>query len=221
MEITNTTDFVKDAVARIAAASIEARGGPFRLSLCGGSTPKAIYEALAEEQLAWDGFVITFGDERCVPPDHADSNFRMAKEALLSRVPIPEANIVRIKGELEPDLAAKECEAVLRERAGGEDEFIHDLILLGMGEDGHTASLFPETKALQEKDQWIAANEVPQQNSTRITFTYPLINASRRVLFLISGEKKRAILDEIKAGGTQYPAEKIKPTEGSLNWLVG
>jgi 6-phosphogluconolactonase len=219
MEIVETKAFVADAVERIAKASVEARGGPFRLSLCGGSTPKAIYAELAKEELAWDHFVITFGDERCVPPDHADSNYRMAKEALLDQVPIPEANVLRLRGELSADEAARICEGDLRRRSPDE-VFAHDLVLLGMGEDGHTASLFPGTEALTETGRWVAPNKVPQLNTTRITMTYPLINAARRVLFLVSGAKKRAILDEIRTGQGDYPAGKVKPA-GDLVWLVG
>ena len=222
MEIEETDDFVSAAVARIVEASLEARGGPFRLSLCGGGTPKAIYAALAEEQLAWENFIITFGDERCVPPDHTDSNFRMAKEALLDRVPIPESNVLRLKGEMEPAAAAAECESNLRARSGDE-VFAHDLLLLGMGEDGHTASLFPSSDALAERERWVVANPVPQlgAGTTRLTFTFPLINAARRVLFLVTGEKKRSIVDEIRRGAGSYPAAGVRPENGTLTWLVG
>ena len=194
MEIINSSKFVKDAVKRIAAASIAAGGAPFRLSLCGGDTPCEIYEALAKEDLDWPNFVITFGDERCVPPDHEESNYRMAREALLDRVPIPQENILRLKGEIPAEEAADEYEQQLRVRSG-DDVFRHDMILLGMGEDGHTASLFPASKAIEETERWVVANEVAELAAWRLTFTYTLINAAGRVLFLVRGESKRRIVE--------------------------
>jgi len=220
MEIVESSDFVSDAVARIVAASRVDEGREFRLALSGGRTPAAIYAALAEEDLDWQRFVITFGDERCVPPDHADSNFRMASEALLDRVPIPPENVVRMKGELDPVAAASACEADLRGRASG-GVYRHDLILLGIGEDGHTASLFPGTEALADGERWVVDNAVPQMQTTRITMTYPLLNAAREVLFLIAGETKRAIVEEILAGGADYPAAAVVPTDGRVIWLLG
>ena len=221
MEVVESSEFVRDAVARIVAAyRATDAGAEFRLSLSGGRTPAAIYAALAEEDLDWGRFVITFGDERCVPPEHADSNFRMASEALLDRVPIPADNVIRMKGELDPVEAASECEAALRERAG-EGVFRHDFVLLGLGEDGHTASLFPGTQALDEGERWVVANEVPQMETTRITMTYPLINAAREVLFLVTGETKREIVKEIAGGGAAYPAAGVAPTDGRLTWLLG
>ncbi len=219
MSLVPTDDFVVDAVRRIAAAASGSAGGTFRLSLCGGSTPAPIYRALREAEIDWGRTVITFGDERCVPPDHAESNFRMADEALLQHVPIPAANIVRIEGERQPAEAAARCEAALRARA--EDRlFVHDLVLLGMGEDGHTASLFPDTEALGERDRWVVANPVPQLATTRITFTFPLLNAARQVLFLIKGDTKRALAEQIAAGDTRHPAAHVHP-DGELTWLVG
>ncbi len=220
MEIVESSEFVRDAVGRISAAAKAVEGREFRLSLCGGSTPRAIYEALAEVDLDWARVLVTFGDERPVPPDHADSNFRMAREALLDRVPIPEGNVLRMKGELDPAAAAAECEGELRGRADG-GTFRHDLVLLGMGEDGHTASLFPGTAALDETERWVVANEVPQMGTTRITFTYPLLNAAHEVLFLVTGEKKRAIVEEVERGGSPYPVAEVAPEGGRVTWLLG
>lgn len=221
MEVVNSSRFVSDAVDRIAAASVAAGGGPFRLSLCGGGTPREIYTALAEEDLDWQNFIITFGDERCVTPDHEESNYRMIRETLLDRVPIPDENVLRLKGEISPVNAADEYEQLLRERAG-DDIFRHDLLLLGMGEDGHTASLFPATQALEERDRWVVANEVTELAAWRLTFTYPLINAARRVLFLVRGESKRRIVEQILRGGADcYPAAGVQPDHGTLVWLLG
>ena len=221
MEVINSSRFVSDAVDRITAASVAAGGGPFRLSLCGGGTPREIYRALAEEDLDWKNFIITFGDERCVAPDHEQSNYRMIREALLDRVPIPKENVLRLKGEITPTKAADEYEQLLRERAG-DDIFRHDLLLLGMGEDGHTASLFPAAQALEERDRWVVASEVTKLSAWRLTFTYPLINASRRVLFLVRGDSKRRIVEQIIHGGADcYPASGVRPEDGTLVWLLG
>ena len=221
MEVVNSSSFTRDAVSRIAEASIAAAGAPFRLCLCGGSTPREIYASLAEENLDWRNFIITFGDERCVPPDHEESNYRMARESLLDRVPIPKENILRLKGEISPGKAAKDYEQQLRVRSGDE-VFRHDLILLGMGEDGHTASLFPATRATRESERWVVENEVPELAAWRLTFTYPLINTARRIMFLVRGERKRKLVDSIVRGsGADYPAAGVKPYDGSLVWLVG
>ncbi len=160
---------------------------------------------------------VTFGDERCVPPDDAESNFRMAEESLLNRVEIPNENILRMRGELPPNEAADDYEAMLA--AFGEKRFVHDLILLGLGDDGHTASLFPGTAALEEQERNVVANFVPKFDTYRITFTYPLINAARHVCFLISGPKKKAIVDAILDGRSEVPAARIAPTR--LTWLLG
>ncbi len=221
MELVNSSRFVRDAVNRIAAASVAAGGGPFRLSLCGGGTPREIYRALAEEDLDWKNFIITFGDERCGAPDHEQSNYRMIREALLDRVAIPEENVLRLKGEITPAKAADEYEKLLRQRAGDE-VFRHDLLLLGMGEDGHTASLFPAAQVLEERDRWVVASEVTKLSAWRLTFTYPLINASRRVLFLVRGDSKRRIVEQIIHGGADcYPASGVRPEDGTLVWLLG
>ena len=219
MQIIESSDFVGDAVSIISSALTVGTDGARRISLCGGSTPAPVYEALADSPLDWDNIEITFGDERCVPPDHGDSNFRMASDSLLDKVPLNESNVLRMKGELDPDDAAREYEDSLRERSGREI-YTHDLILLGMGEDGHTASLFPGTAALNDDERWVVANHVPQKNQTRITLTFPIINAARKVLFLVRGEEKRAVVDRVLAGQSDFPASLVDPENGSVTWLL-
>ncbi|HAA88227.1 MAG: 6-phosphogluconolactonase [Verrucomicrobiales bacterium] len=219
MQIIESSDFVGDAVSIISSALTVGTDGARRMSLCGGSTPAPVYEALADSPLDWDNIEITFGDERCVPPDHEDSNFRMASDSLLDKVPLNESNVLRMKGELDPDDAAREYEDSLRERSGREI-YTHDLILLGMGEDGHTASLFPGTAALNDDERWVVANHVPQKNQTRITLTFPIINAARKVLFLVRGEEKRAVVDRVLAGQSDFPASLVDPENGSVTWLL-
>lgn len=221
-EIIHSQNFVSDAVALIvkeAQAALAARG-TFSLSLSGGNTPKPVYAALAQSGLDWERVVITFGDERCVPPDDAQSNYRMACEALLDQVPIPAANVLRMKGELDPAEAARAYEGELRGRAGG-GVFRHDLVLLGMGDDGHTASLFPGTPALTERERLVVENYVPKVAMWRLTMTYPLLDAARHVCFLVNSKGKDAVLAEVFSGTSDYPSAKVAPTDGRLTWLLG
>jgi len=222
-EIIHSTDFVKDAVALIereADIAILERG-EFHLALSGGNTPKPVYEALAARRDAWKEWIITFGDERCVPPDSDQSNFRMAKESFFDHAPIPSENILRIRGEADPAIAAQEYEDELRKRARGHSIYRHDLLLLGMGDDGHTASLFPGTEAIGVTDRWIVSNFVPKFNTHRITMTYPLLNAARHVCFLVNSKGKDAILEEVFSGKSSYPCAAVRPLEGNLTWLLG
>ena len=165
--------------------------------------------------------MITFGDERPVGPEDAQSNYRMVKENLIDPSGIRASNVLRICGELAPAEAAKQCEAHLRKLAklAGEPCFVHDLTLLGMGDDGHTASLFPGTAALAEQERWVVENHVPQLDTWRITFTYPLIAASREVLFLVNGSNKHARAREVLAGAPEFPASAI--TAGKVWWMIG
>lgn len=224
-DVIETTDFVSEAVAFIASrivAKQAERFAVFRLSLCGGSTPRAIYSALAERiDIDWERVLLSFGDERCVPQDHADSNYRMVKEALLDPAGVPRGSVMRMAGEMDPTEAAQRYDGQLRKLAqlAGEPVFVHDLILLGMGEDGHTASLFPETAALAETERWAVANEVPKFDSWRLTLTYPIINAAKEVVFLVTGENKRPLVEAILAGGSPYPAEGVKAAK--VSWLLG
>lgn len=184
--------------------------GDFRVALAGGSTPKDLYAALVDRPVPWGRTRFYWGDERCVPPEHADSNYRMAREALLSKVPVPPENIHRIQAE-RPD-AAELYEAELEGR--------FDLVLLGMGPDGHTASLFPDTEALREAKRLVLANWVPKLGARRITLTYPALNAARNVLFLVSGPDKARAAGEVLREGKVLPAGLVRPADGRLIWLL-
>lgn len=194
----------------------------FHVALAGGSTPKRLYRMLSPE-LPWPRMHAWFGDERCVAPDHADSNYRMVKESLLSRVPIPPENVHRMRGEAEPARAAEEHERELRRcfdlSPGERPRF--DLVLLGMGTDGHTASLFPGTKALDEGERLCVANRVEALRAWRLTLTLPVLNAAARVLFLVSGADKAPALERVLAGpNPTLPASLVLPEDGELAWLV-
>jgi 6-phosphogluconolactonase len=193
----------------------------FSLVLSGGSTPKALYELLASEpyrsQLNWSKVEVYFGDERCVPPDHADSNFLMAHNAMLSKLPIPECNIHRMRGEIPPEQAAAEYGEMLK---GKFRDAGPDLVLLGMGDDGHTASLFPGTTALTETQHRCVANYVEKLNAWRITMTYPFLNKAAEVMMLITGVAKARVLEEVLEGPRgKYPIQGIQP-HGKLTWLL-
>ncbi len=219
-EILHTNDFVEQAVGLIrreAAAAIEARG-VFRIALSGGNTPRPVYRALADADCDWAKWEITFGDERCVGPDSDQSNYRMAKENLFDHAPIPEGNILRMRGEDEPATAASDYQKQLLARS---ERYRHDVILLGMGDDGHTASLFPGTAALGVTNHLVVANFVPKFDAHRLTFTYPLLNAARHVCFLVSSAGKEQVLREVFAGGSQYPCAAVRPTDGRVTWLLG
>jgi len=193
----------------------------FVVALAGGSTPRVTYELLPTRQFAhrvnWALVHVFWGDERTVPPDHADSNYRMARESLLDKVSIPAANVHRILGELPPQQAAAIYERELLEVLGGDGRF--DLVLLGMGEDGHTASLFPGTSALEEAVAPVVPVYVAKLCSWRVTLTLPLLNAARHVMFLVSGAGKAEALARVRAG-ERLPAALIQPRSGQLLWLV-
>src|SRR3954464_4473479 len=177
-EVLWTKDFVSDATEFILQKARIALGerGDFRIALSGGNTPRPVYEELARRgaDLPWERIFVTFGDERCVPPDHERSNYRMARESLFIPAAVPEGSIARMRGEIDPALAADEYQDQLNVISAqkGEPVYRHDLILLGLGPDGHTASLFPGTPALGEQVRRVVANFVPQQNEWRLTFTY-------------------------------------------------
>ena len=203
------------------AADAIAERGRFAVALAGGSTPKATYEVLARdhaEDVDWPNVHAFFGDERTVPPDHEDSNYRMARKALLDRVPI--GSVHRMRGELPPDEAAASYEGDLEQFFGG--EAVLDLVMLGIGEDGHTASLFPETPALGITGRLAAANPVPKLDTTRLTLTVPVLNAAREVRFLVAGAGKAEALAEILEGHAdplEYPAKLVRPPDGPT-WMV-
>lgn len=219
-EILHTQSFVSDAVTLITREAEQAvkERGIFRIALSGGNTPRPVYEALSKLDLPWDKWEITFGDERCVPPDDVQSNFRMARLAWFDPANIPAASILRMEGEADPATAAEKYEAALLSRS---NPYRHDLILLGMGDDGHTASLFPGTEALHIKDRLVVANYVPKFSTHRITFTYPLLDAARHVCFLVSSIGKEAVLQQVLGGNPDYPSAAIAPTDGRVTWLLG
>lgn len=184
------------------------RGGPFWVSLAGGTTPKELYRMLAEQPLNWSELHLLWGDERFVPHDHADSNYRMVKEALLDRVSeVGECHPWKILETAEA--SADDYEGVLRARPQGVD-----LCLLGMGDDGHTASLFPGTRGLDEKNRWAIANWVDKFESHRLSMTYPYLNHSKEVLFLVTGAGKAKALREVLRDG-QHPAAGVRGREST------
>jgi len=237
IEILPTAELAADAAARrfIAAANDAIRShGKFVVALSGGSTPRSMYAQLAAEPAAssvnWSRVQVLWGDERCVPPDHAASNYRMAREALLDHVPIPAANVHRIHGEDDPAEAATVYEQVIRDllrtplgpprdAPGGRI----DLVLLGLGEDAHTASLFPGRAALRDTLCWVRAEQVQAVSAWRVTLTPVIINAAAEVAFLVSGGAKAAILRQVLEGPRrpyQLPAQLIAPIAGRVRWFV-
>lgn len=217
-------DFANDAARYIldAGHAAIAERGLFRLGLAGGDTPRAIHAAMAQlgGDFPWAKTQITFGDERCVPPDDKDSNYGMARSSLLSAAPIPEGNVFRMRGEIDPAEAADEYEAKLSAFASrlGEERYAHDLLLLGLGPDGHTASLFPGSPALDETTRNILPIAgAPKPPPQRLTMTFPLINAARRVVFLVKDAGKANVVTEVQAGDLRHPASRVK----SATWLLG
>lgn len=221
-------DAAAEEVIRAANEAVLARGR-FTIALSGGNTPRSLYKLLAangRSSLPWDRMFFFFGDERHVPPGHPESNYRMANEAMLSKIPVAAGNVFRVAGE-NPDASAAAAlyEQTLRQffaLAPGEFPSL-DLILLGLGPDGHTASLFPGTAALQEKSRLVVANWVEKFKTSRITFTLPVLNAAHCVAFLVSGTDKAPALKAVLEGdapGEQYPAKLVKPDNGKLIWMV-
>ena len=217
----------------VAAAELATRArGRLTVALAGGSTPEGLYRLLAAEPyrscVDWPSVQVFWGDERCVPPDDAASNYRMGREALLDRVPIPAANIHRIRGEAEPALAAREYEIVLRKSFGAfrgppRPGRGFDLVLLGLGPDGHTASLFPGSPALLERERWTLAVRGPVAPERRVTMTPVVIRAAREVIFLVTGIEKAPALSrslEGAVGPTEAPARLVLPSRGAVRWLV-
>jgi 6-phosphogluconolactonase len=213
-----------------AVAAVTTRGRT-RIAISGGSTPKAMLALLADpaqpflKQVPWDSLDLYWVDERCVPPDNAESNYRMTNEAMLAHVPLATERIHRMEGELDPEVAASRYESTLRNtfKLEGAETPTFDLILLGMGDDGHTASLFPHTEGLDEMGRLVIANHVPQKDTWRITLTWPVINQGRQVAFLIEGEAKAEILHEVLQGAYDpetKPSQLIRPASGKLLYLL-
>jgi 6-phosphogluconolactonase len=206
-------------------AALAARG-PFRVSLSGGSTPKILYGLLASdafrERFPWREVFWYWGDERFVPHDHPDSNFRMTREAMLDHVPVPRENIHPVPVDGSPKEAALRYERTLQAAYGGmvfdPARPLFDITLLGLGSDGHTASLLPGEPVLEERQRWVEAVSHGRPE-TRITMTYPAIDSSRHVAFLVAGKEKAAILGEVLEGGSDVPAARVRPA-GDLIWFI-
>jgi len=225
--VVRTKNFVADAAALILeqAQKAIAERNEFRIALSGGNTPAPVYARIAVEahDSPWDRARFTFGDERCVPPDNPQSNFRMARENLFVPADVPDKSIMPMRGEIDPQIAAQEYEDELAAIAGEHHEPIyqHDLILLGLGDDGHTASLFPGTTALEEKVRSVVANFVPKLNAWRLTFTFPLINRARHVLFLVGALKSSQLIERVLAGDPEFPVARVNPSAGEVTWIIG
>jgi 6-phosphogluconolactonase len=209
----------------LTGAALAARG-PFRVSLSGGSTPKTLYGLLAADEFRhrfpWQLVSWYWGDERFVPYDHPESNYRMAREAMLAKAPVPPENIHPVPVDGTPEDAARRYERTLQEAYGAATlepaRPLFDVTLLGLGSDGHTASLLPGDAVLQERKRWVSIVSHGRPE-IRITMTYPVIESSRRVAFLVAGSDKAAILREIHNGDSQAPAARVRPL-GELFWFV-
>lgn len=224
------------------ARSKQKTGTPFTVVLSGGSTPRTLYRILASEpygkKIPWEIVHLFFGDERCVEPTHRESNYRMVLDTLISKIDIPKGNIHRMEGELYPPLAALRYEEYLKkffgERGpadegsgeggeGGSWMPVFDLVLLGLGSDGHTLSIFPGTRASDEEKRLVTENYVDRLESWRLTLTLPVVNAASTVVFLVAGEAKAKVLKEVATGARgsgAYPASWVRPVKGRLIWLV-
>jgi 6-phosphogluconolactonase len=216
---------------RLAQESVAARG-IFTLSLAGGSTPRKLYSLLATDpdfrDFPWDKTHLFFGDERHVPPTHTDSNYLMVSSTLLESGKVPQSHVHRIRAEMpDANAAAADYDVEMHAfftpamRLGDFPRF--DAVLLGMGPDGHTASLFPGSKGLEEKERWVIANWVEKFNSARITFTFPVLDAARKVLLLIAGADKAPTISEVlgtKKETLTYPVQRVKPVDGAKVWLL-
>lgn len=214
-------------IIRIAASSVAQRG-ICRLVLAGGSTPRGVYRLLGaaefRSQMQWDKLELYWGDERCVPPDHAASNYRMVHDALISAVPVPSAAIHRIRGELEPGQAAEMYEQELI-HAQQDGTAMFDLVLLGLGTDGHTASLFPGTPDLGQSDRLVVTTKSPVPPVDRVSLSLRALNDSHSTRFLVATQEKAGALARVLASGAARverppPAALIKPSSGDLQWLV-
>jgi 6-phosphogluconolactonase len=231
--VCQTQEELFEAAAQIVVQAVSIKrelGHSYSVALSGGSTPQRLFARLAADpyrgKVDWSSIHVFWGDEREVPPDHADSNFRMAKEHLLDRVPIPPDQVFRMEGERPAQEAAVRYEDVLQRAFSLKNKEVvpcFDLILLGMGPDGHTASLFPKTSVLEETKQWVAAPWVEKLHTHRITLTPPVFNAAHRILFVVSGLDKAQAAQAVLEGPSQlrqYPAQLVNPVQGEVIWLM-
>jgi len=196
------------------------------IAVSGGKTPKNVYRRMGQDETAvtidWSCVHVFFCDERAVPPDHPNSNYGMIEREWISQISIPKENVHRMKGEIDPNIASNEYEQELR-RFFGQDPIIFDLVLLGIGVDGHTASLFPGADATLEKEACVRSTFVPQINSWRITLTVPVLNTAREIIFLAAGKGKASIVQRVIHANvldTNLPASLIQPAEGTLYWMI-
>jgi 6-phosphogluconolactonase len=229
VELGTPDDLAREAALRfveMGEASIAARGS-FAVALSGGSTPRSMYARLAakplSDRLDWSRVHLFFSDERFVPPDSEESNYHSASEYLITHVPISAEHVHPYATvDVTPEDAASRYELEIKRSLGGTDGAVtrFDLVLLGLGPDGHTASLFPDTKALQIEDRLVASNYVSKLDAWRLTFTYPLINAGRTVAFLVQGDDKKERVREILGGASPLPAAGVQPSDGRLLWLL-
>ncbi len=222
-DVIHTPNFVETAVEHIleSARKSIAEKDRFLLVLSGGKTPIPVNQEFAKriDPEMCSKIIFVSGDERCAGPDSNDPNHAMTERSLFSLLPSKPKLIIRIKSELDPETAAFEHEKALREFQDEDGVVRADLLLLGLGDDGHTASLFPHTKALEEKDRLVTVNYVPKLDSTRVTCTYPFINTAHEVCFLVNSENKHKIVDEILAGNTDYPAGRVQANK--VTWILG
>lgn len=224
----HTAAAAAELFTRAAETAVAARGQA-RIAISGGSTPKAMFRLLCgapfAERVPWSKLQLFWVDERCVGPTDPDSNYGMTRQAMLDCVPLPAAQIHRMEGELDPDEAAARYEAEIRNtfKLEGAETPTFDLVLLGLGPDGHTASLFPHTEALHNLTNIVVANHVPQKETWRLTLTWPVITQARQVAFLIEGEEKADMIKTVWAGKydpESWPAQLIRPASGKLTLLL-
>ncbi len=227
LEIYDTPTDVAEAAARLIVQTIQQAiddHGRCTVAFTGGKTPESLYSRLADAyrvDIDWRFVHAFWGDERPVPPDDPESNYGMAQRTLLQHVPIPAQQVHRMRGEIAAEDAMHEYEAILRRELGAVPRF--DLLMLGMGDDGHTASLFPQTEALHEPTRWAVPNPVSKLNQTRLTLTYPVLNVAALVLFMVTGEKKAEILKTVLEGPYDpfmWPSQGVLPKNGRLLWWV-
>jgi len=212
--------------ARIAREAISGRGR-FAVALSGGETPRRLYALLGsplfQDEINWNGAHFFWADERCVPPEREESNFKWAWDLFLSKTPVPASNIHRIRGEEDPEKEAKRYETELRLFFGSEGPPRFDLVLLGVGDDGHTASLFPDSNAVEERTRLVLPVFLEEPKKNRITLTLPVLNHASKILFLVSGSSKAEVVKRILArekSAEKLPAALVKPYQGSVLWLI-
>ena len=230
IEVAESADALSHAVAeqfvRLTTDAVQTRGR-CTVALSGGSSPRGVYQLLGapafRTRVRWNEIHFFWGDERHVPPDHPDSNYRMAVEAMLSRVPIPPANVHRVRSELpDAERAAHEYDETIRACVDGEPLPRFDVIHLGIGTDGHTASLFPGSAALEERERLCVANWIEKLGGHRITLTLPVLNAARAVVFIATGVGKASIVQQVfqDPEASPLPAQLVRPADGELSWML-